>query len=153
MWDIESGERIKIFDGLVFAVFSPDGRTIATASTFGAHEILLIDVESREILRRLRPVGHRRQRFLSACFLGKDGSKLVSVSNNDTFKVWDSSTGALLRSKVVRGGIASLAWGPDWVRDTHGAMAFVMGHHPRLGEESQVLELEAGVLRMILDRV
>jgi hypothetical protein len=47
----------------------------------------------------------------------------------------------------------SVAWGRDWVRETQGAMAFLMGHHPRLGVGSQVLELEAGVVRMILDRV
>ena len=30
-------------------------------------------------------------------------------------------------------------------------MAFAMGHHPRLGGGSQVLELEVGVVRMIVD--
>jgi len=33
------------------------------------------------------------------------------------------------------------------------AVAFAMGHHPRLGAVSRVLELEAGVVRMIMDRV
>jgi hypothetical protein len=32
-------------------------------------------------------------------------------------------------------------------------MAFAMGHHPRLGAGSQVLELEVGLVQMILDRV
>jgi len=151
VWDVESGEMIKsLNDGRLFAAFSPDGRTIATASTFGARDILLIDVESGEILRKLGPDGHRGS-VLSASFLGKEGSKLVSGITDGTCKVWDSSTGALLRSIVAGGWIGSLAWGPDWVRDT--AMAFAMGHHLRLGGRSQVLELEAGVLRMILDRV
>ena len=49
--------------------------------------------------------------------------------------------------------ICALAWGRDWVRDTQTGVAFAMGHHPRLGAESRVLELDAGVVRMILDRV
>ena len=47
--------------------------------------------------------------------------------------------------------VHSLAWGPEWVQDKK--MAFAMGHHPGLGAGSQVLELEVGVVRMILDRV
>ena len=150
VWNVESGERMESLNGRVFAAFSPDGRTIATARTSNARDIILIDVESREIVRRLSPVGHLGS-FLSASFVGKEGSKLVAASTDDTYKVWDLSTGALLRSKVVGGGIGSLAWGPDWVRDTQ--MAFAMGHHPRLGGGSQVLQLEPGVLRIILDSV
>ena len=45
-----------------------------------------------------------------------------------------------------------MSWGRDWVQDTQRAMAFAMGHHPRLGGGSQVLDLEVGVVRMILDR-
>ena len=44
----------------------------------------------------------------------------------------------------------SVAWGRSCVQ---GAMAFAMGNHPRLGSGSRVLALEAGVVRMILDRV
>ena len=32
-------------------------------------------------------------------------------------------------------------------------VALAMGHHPRLGEGSQVLALEEGVVRMVLDLV
>ena len=37
--------------------------------------------------------------------------------------------------------------------DTQTRVVFAMGHHPRLGERSGVLALDAGVVRMILDRV
>jgi len=82
-----------------------------------------------------------------------DGRKLASGGQDGTCKVWDSSTGGLLRTLNVEALIHSVVWGRDWVRDTQGAMAFAMGHHLRLGAGSQVLELEAGVVRMILDRV
>ena len=32
-------------------------------------------------------------------------------------------------------------------------MAFAMGHHDRLGAESRVLELDTGVVRMVLERL
>jgi len=70
--------------------------------------------------------------------------------------LWDSSTGALLRTVEVGAAICSVAWGRDWVKAedaTQRVMAFAMGHHPRLGAESRVLGLEAGVVRMIQDRV
>jgi hypothetical protein len=44
-----------------------------------------------------------------------------------------------------------VAWARDWVLDL--GKAFAMGCHPRLGAGSQVLELEVGVVRMILDRL
>ena len=63
--------------------------------------------------------------------------------------MWDSSTGALLRTVEAGSGVV---WGRDWVRDKKGE-AFAMGHHPQLGAGSCVLELEVGVVQMILDRV
>jgi len=36
--------------------------------------------------------------------------------------------------------------------ETQQALAFAMGHHPRLGAGSQVLGLDEELLRMILDR-
>ena len=83
-----------------------------------------------------------------------DGSKFASGSNNGTCKVWDSSTGALLRTiDVLPNSRLSVSWGCDWVRDTQRGEAFAMGQHPRLGAGSRVLALEVGVVRMILDRV
>ena len=70
-----------------------------------------------------------------------------------SYQVWDSSTGTLLRTIDVGRAVLCVKWGRDWVQDTQKAMAFAMGHHPRLGAGSQVLELEAGVVQMILDRV
>jgi len=67
--------------------------------------------------------------------------------------VWDSSTGALLRTIALgRVVVTSVSWGRDWVQDTQKEVAFAMGQHPRLGELSRVLALDAGVVRMILDR-
>jgi WD40 repeat protein len=146
LWDIDTGERIRSFEGWGFAVYSPDGRTIATAGP-GENDpgLRLVDAESGE--ERVSMVGHEAY-VESACFSLDGGGKLVSSSRH-VCKVWDSSTGALLRT--VEAGSA-VVWGRDWVRDTKGE-AFAMGHHPRLGAGSFVLELELGVVQMILDRV
>ena len=99
---------------------------------------------------RLRLNGHQHT-VCSVSFSVDDESKLASFSW-DACKMWDSSTGALL-STIEVNVFASVSWGRDWVRDTEGAMAFAMGYNPRLGERSEVLALDAGVVRMILDRV
>jgi len=152
LWDVDSGKKTMNFAGTNFAVFSPDGRTIATASASvgSGSDVHLLDVETGVL--RLRLTGHRRS-VCSVSFSIDDGSKLASVSWDGACKVWDSSTGDLLSTINVNTSITSVSWGRDWVRDTEGAMAFAMGYHPRLGARSEVLALDAGVVQMILDRV
>jgi WD40 repeat protein len=150
LWDVDSGETLETFKGCGFAVFSPDGRTIATASDAkdAPYDLLLVDAQTGTA--RLTLVGHLGL-IGAACFSVDSGSKLASASDDGTCKVWDSSTGALLRTINVGIYVIAVSWGRDWVRDTQ--RAFAMGHHPRLGEGSEVLALDAGVVRMILDRV
>jgi WD40 repeat protein len=149
VWDVDSGEKKRSFAGRTFAVFSPDGSTIATRSAGIGRDVLLLDPESGA--ERVRMVGHGD--FVNSASWSLDGSKIASGSSDYTCKVWDSSTGALLSTIEVGRVVDSLAWGRDWVRDTQRGEAFAMGYHPRLGAGSQVLELELGVVRMILDRV
>jgi len=146
-WDVDTGQLYKTFAGWYFCQFSPDGRTIATASNPGVCDVILLDAESGDL--RLRLVGH--QSYVKHISWSPDGSKLASGSDDCTCKVWDSSIGALLRTIQLDSQCWSLSWGRDWVQDTQRAMAFAMGHHPRLGGESQVIDLEVGVVRMIVD--
>ena len=148
VWDIDSGEMVRNIAGYSrIAIFSPDGRTIATASTGVSRDVLLMDVESGEM--RFRMVGHTDA--IRTASWSVDGKILATGSNDGTCKVWDSSTGALLRTiDLGDEDIKSAAWGRNWVL---GAIAFAMGHHSRLGAGSRVLALEAGVAQMILDRV
>jgi WD40 repeat protein len=154
LWDVEKGESMKRLEGHRFAVFSPDGRTIATFNGWGARDVHLVDVETGAL--RLRIAGEHlnpQGNSLPSPAWSIDGSKLATGNRDASCKVWDSSTGALIRSIRLGKALVSVSWGCDWVRDTQRAMAFAMGHHPRLGAGSRVLELEVGVVRMILDRV
>ncbi|KAJ1478378.1 quinon protein alcohol dehydrogenase-like superfamily [Baffinella frigidus] len=95
LWDVDSGEKIRSIAGSRFAVFSPDGRTIASAIANTTRDLRLIDAESGAL--RFRLVGHE-DHVSCASFSVDDGSKLASGSSDGTCKVWDSSTGALLRT-------------------------------------------------------
>ena len=144
------------------AVFSPDGRSIAT---YNRGELRLVDAESGILRLRIGTQAHTPageinpvwiNYFVSTACFSMDGSKLASGGRDGACHVWDSSTGALLRTITVSPHtLLSLAPGGDWVRWAREnlGMAFAMGHHPRLGEGSRVLQLEGGVVRMILDRL
>jgi len=99
--------------------------------------VVLLDAESGEL--RLRLVGHHRS--VNDISWSPDESKLDSSADDSSCKVWGSSTGALLRTIQPEGHCFSLS----------RAMAFAMGHHPRRGGGSRVLELEVGVVRMVVD--
>jgi len=165
LWDVDSGELLTDFDGNRFAVFSPNGRTIATGhpsqyveltnpesiTRYTANDFILVDAFTGEL--RLRMVGHTRP--VITAFFSPDGSKLASGSADGTCRVWDSSTGEILSTIQLLSEanfIWSISWGRDWLLETQQAMAFAMGHHPRLGVGSQVLGLDEELLRMILDR-
>lgn len=160
LFDVDSGDLFHSFAGSRFALFSPDGRTIATAggSDFSEvhrdrdfREVHLFDAETGAL--RSTMVSHCKG--LSAVSFSIDGRTLASGSIDGACKVWDLSNGALLRTfnpGLPNHLVMSLSMGPDWVRDTQRGVAFAMGHHPRLGAGSRVLELEAGVVQMIVDR-
>ena len=80
-----------------------------------------------------------------------DGTKLASASYDGTCRVWDVSTGGLLRTIKLDAVVYSVSWGRDWVLDTQKATAFAMGHHPRLGAGSRLQVLDVEMVRMILD--
>ena len=80
LWDVDSGEKIRSIEGRQFAVFSPDGRSIATARAKRRRDVDLVDAESGALL--LRMVGHEK-RVICASF-SDDGSKLATGSNDDT---------------------------------------------------------------------
>jgi len=79
-WDVDTGQLYKTFAGMQFCQFSPDGRTVATASNPSLRNVLLRDAESGEL--RMRLVGH--QSDVTHISWSPDGSKLASGSDDST---------------------------------------------------------------------
>ncbi|WP_341533698.1 eIF2A-related protein, partial [Polymorphobacter arshaanensis] len=95
-------------DQVSSAAFSPDGRTIVTASD--DYTARLWDVASGRELRKL--VGHDGP--VNSAAFSPDGRTIVTASNDRTARLWDATTGRELRKLVgheVR--VNSAAFSPD----------------------------------------
>jgi WD40 repeat protein len=156
IWNTETDEMIVAHGGFGFAVLSPDDTTIATTrQVIGIRTVLLLNALTGT--ERARLVLDDGSEFEQVAF-SLDSRKVATlactpISVVHMCMVWDSSTGALLRTIQIQGPyrVNSIVWGPDWVRDTQRAVAFAMGHHERLGDGSRVQALDPGVIRMIVD--
>lgn len=83
-WDVESGEVIATSEPIESAgrvAFSPDSTLLATDN--GQH-IALWDAQTGELLTAL--TGHTD--FVTKLVFSSDGTRLVSISNDGTIRVW-----------------------------------------------------------------
>lgn len=104
LWNWKTGQEIRRFEGqrdVIYSVaFSPDGREILSGSgpsgPFSAHsgdnDVMLWDLQSGEILRRLQ--GHKDAVFRVA--FRPDGRSAVSSSADSTLILWNLDDGKIL---------------------------------------------------------
>lgn len=106
MWDIESGQCIKVLSGhedwVVSLAYSPDGKHIAFGTAMPAN-VLLWDIESGEPIKIFS--GH--EIVVNRVAYSPDGKTIASGSNGvmseNTIRLWDTKSGDCL--EVIEGGM------------------------------------------------
>ena len=115
LWDVMTGERkrsVNVKRRVDSVAFSPDGSTFATGSydpSGVSHDenLQLWDGQTGEWKRTL--TGHLSD--VKSVAFSPDGRTLASGSYDETVKLWDIQTGALIRT--FAGGANSVAFSPD----------------------------------------
>ncbi|HEX3152078.1 MAG TPA: WD40 repeat domain-containing protein [Gemmataceae bacterium] len=112
IFDMPDGElrlrhAFKVVQGEARFAYHPDGRQIVFASgTRGA----MFDLEKRSEIVEIKQA---KKHFLALAFT-MDGRHLATVSNEETVKFWDPSTGQLATEYAWEvGGLRCLAFAPD----------------------------------------
>ncbi|MFF7730812.1 helix-turn-helix domain-containing protein [Streptomyces sp. NPDC008001] len=95
-------------DDVYGVAFSPDGRTVATASV--DHTVKLWDRASQRLLATL--AGHTTQ-VVTVAF-SPDGRIIATASKDRTAKLWDAATHQLMATLTGNpGGVSGVAFSPD----------------------------------------
>jgi WD40 repeat protein len=120
LWDPETGTLRTVLSGhvgmVLNAVFSPDGRLIATSGhDYEGTESLESSVklwDARTGVLKHQLTGHK-DTIIDLAF-SPDGTMLGTASRDQTVKLWDVSTGELLKTlKGSDGRFFRLAFSPD----------------------------------------
>jgi len=120
LWNLETGDRIKqlsngnetpkrILNESRIIAFSPNGFTLASASQIdGVVEIWNVKSGSRPLITLKGHFG-----CVNSVAFSPDGSKLASASEDKTVRIWDTSTGILLRTVTGhRKAVTCVAFSP-----------------------------------------
>jgi WD40 repeat protein len=112
VWAAKSGECLRLFGPSLSQMYqcawSPDSNLIAW-STFNQEGIWIWDRRTDE-LRRF--TGHASSVW--PVEFSPDGRRLASGSIDETVKIWDVATGAVVRTiPTLEGNVADVAWSPD----------------------------------------
>ena len=132
LWDVETGAQLHIFtinaiSGIDDIEFSPDGKKIAALHTFMNSSVHLFDVETGMRLQSFTaftlpplsripptyPINEHNESVNSIVF-NPDGKSILTVSYDDTIRIWDVLTGNFLN--VLEGhtdSINDVAFSPD----------------------------------------
>lgn len=109
LWNANSGVKLRTLAGSDPIAFSPDGRTLASASQDG-HAILLWNASSGTLLHTFVTHNH-----ISSLVFSPDGQTLASSAQDDrATTLWDATHGTKLHTLSGHSsGIVSLVYSPD----------------------------------------
>ena len=105
LWSASTGQKISVLRGheqaVDFADFSPDGKTIVTASWDGSARLWDTIANTVLVLR-----GH--QHFVFTARFSPDGRTVVTASEDQTARLWDVTTGKEIAT--LRGHERKVSW-------------------------------------------
>ncbi|MBP0009414.1 caspase family protein [Roseofilum sp. Belize Diploria] len=111
LWHVEDGTflYLKAYQDVVNAVaYSPDGKTLASASRDGTVKLLRVD--NGTLLHSLEA----HQGVVNAVAYSPNGKTLASASRNGTIKLWNVEQGTLLHSlETHQSGVNAVVYSPD----------------------------------------
>ena len=145
VWNVATGqERHTLRDhnwGILGLAFSPDGRTLASASADSS--VRLWDLKTGAPIET-PPMGHAGP--CRGVAFSPDGLYLASAGHDQTVKIWDTATWREWRTlRDPTNGIQSVAWSPDGRRLAWGGTdATVKIGNPATGKILRILRGHRG---------
>ncbi|MDY6900264.1 MAG: WD40 repeat domain-containing protein, partial [Cyanobacteriota bacterium] len=112
IWDAKTFKPIQTLKGhqdqINSVVFSPDGKTIASASR--DNTVKIWDANTGKTIQTLK--GH--QNSVVEVVFSPDGKTIASASRDDTVKIWDAATGKPIQTlEGHQGDVTSVVFSPD----------------------------------------
>ena len=120
-WDVETGAEINEYPAgfsILSTTLSPDGKTLAFSLDVPSNVIVLLNVETLEVIRTL--LGHSG--IVTSVAFSSDGQTLLSGSVDGSIRLWNADSGAEIgRFEGHFGPVYSVAFSPDGVFAISGA--------------------------------
>jgi WD40 repeat protein len=112
LWEASSGKQLDTLrhpnQGVWWVTWSPDGKSLASSA---GHVVYIWNAKKAKLKHTLE--GHKRN--VGRLAWSPDGTKLATGSNDNTYRIWKTATGKVVR--IIQGKEVSyadfLAWSPD----------------------------------------